>query len=104
MLSYYKILWWSDRVIVLFVDYNRKDYNRINSYLNALYVMTKEKKMSNRIRLMVQDICDLSNLWWKPRHELNISLKVEQKDAIVPSKKETSLPLSSDDEPVAHCS
>ncbi|EFX76511.1 hypothetical protein DAPPUDRAFT_198899, partial [Daphnia pulex] len=46
-----------------------KNIGIMNSYFQALESLTKENKLPNRIRFMVQDLCDLRKRKWTPRNE-----------------------------------
>jgi translation initiation factor 4G len=51
----------------------------LTSYFQALDSIIKPNKISNRIRFMVQDLCDLRKRNWLPRNEPSITNKVENR-------------------------
>jgi translation initiation factor 4G len=55
----------------------------MNSYFSQLEAIVKQKKTSNRIRFMIQNVMDLRRNQWKPRCEDNNPKTIEQihKDA-----------------------
>jgi hypothetical protein len=48
---------------------NHKNIGIMNSYFQALDSIIKQSNISNRIRFMVQDVCDLRKRKWTPRNE-----------------------------------
>jgi len=56
----------------------------MNSYFSTLDGIVKNRKTSNRIRFMIQDVIDLRKSQWKPRREDNNPKTIEQihKEAI----------------------
>ena len=55
----------------------------MNGYFTQLDVIVRQRKTSNRIRFMIQDVMDLRRNQWKPRREDNNPKTIEQihKDA-----------------------
>jgi translation initiation factor 4G len=48
---------------------NQKNIDIMNSYFHAMETITKQNNISNRIRFMVQDVCDLRKRNWIHRNE-----------------------------------
>jgi translation initiation factor 4G len=55
----------------------------MNGYFSQLDGIVRQRKTSNRIRFMIQDVMDLRRNQWKPRREDNNPKTIEQihKDA-----------------------
>ena len=56
----------------------------MNSYFSTLDTIVNKRKISNRIRFMIQDVVDLRKSQWKPRREDNNPKTIDQihKEAI----------------------
>nr|CAH0113662.1 unnamed protein product [Daphnia galeata] len=50
----------------------------MNSYFSTLDAIVNKRKISNRIRLMIQDVVDLRKTGWKPRREDNNPKTIDQ--------------------------
>ena len=50
----------------------------MNSYFGTLDSIVQKRKVSNRIRFMIQDVVDLRKCQWKPRREDNKPQTIEQ--------------------------
>lgn len=63
---------------------NSNQRETMNGYFNGLEAIVKNRKTSNRIRFMIQDVIDLRKSQWKPRREDNNPKTIEQihKEAI----------------------
>jgi hypothetical protein len=71
---------------------NHKNIGIMNSYFQALESLTKENKLPNRIRFMVQDLCDLRKRKWTPRNEpcSSNTTKIETQESTRNNKPVTS--------------
>jgi translation initiation factor 4G len=58
---------------------SQKNSGIMNSYFQALDSITKQNNISNRIRFLVQDVCDLRKRNWLPRNEPSNTNKVENR-------------------------
>ena len=56
----------------------------MNSYFSSLDTIVNKRKITNRIRFMIQDVVDLRKSQWKPRREDNNPKTIDQihKEAI----------------------
>jgi translation initiation factor 4G len=50
----------------------------MNSYFSTLDTIVNKRKISNRIRFMIQDVVDLRKTGWKPRREDNNPKTIDQ--------------------------
>ena len=50
----------------------------MNSYFSTLDAIVNKRKISNRIRFMIQDVVDLRKTGWKPRREDNNPKTIDQ--------------------------
>ena len=50
----------------------------MNSYFSSLDAIVQKRKISNRIRFMIQDVVDLRKSQWKPRRDDNAPKTIEQ--------------------------
>lgn len=50
----------------------------MNSYFSSLDTIVNKRKISNRIRFMIQDVVDLRKSQWKPRREDNNPKTIDQ--------------------------
>lgn len=50
----------------------------MNQYFSTLDGIVNKKKISNRIRFMIQDVVDLRKSQWKPRREDNNPKTIDQ--------------------------
>jgi translation initiation factor 4G len=50
----------------------------MDSYFSTLDAIVKQRKISNRIRFMIQDVVDLRKTGWKPRREDNNPKTIDQ--------------------------
>jgi hypothetical protein len=77
---------------------SQKKSGIMNSYFQALDSIKKQNNISNRIRFLVQDVCDLRKRNWLPRNEPSITNKVENRktksadEPAVPSTQITKSP------------
>ncbi len=70
--------------------YHRFQTNRetMNSYFSTLDAIIKQRKISNRIRFMIQDVVDLRKRRWVPRREDNNPKTIDQIHREVHKKRE----------------
>ena len=54
----------------------------MNSYFGTLDTIVQKRKVSNRIRFMIQDVVDLRKRQWKPRNEDNEPETIVELDAL----------------------
>jgi translation initiation factor 4G len=67
----------SHTIIVLFL-FRQTNRETMNSYFSTLDTIVNKRKISNRIRFMIQDVVDLRKTGWKPRREDNNPKTIDQ--------------------------
>lgn len=63
------------KYLICFYQTNRET---MNSYFSTLDGIVNKRKISNRIRFMIQDVVDLRKTGWKPRREDNNPKTIDQ--------------------------